>query len=211
MLFDLDGTLTESAPGILRSAEYACQQMGWPVPPKEELRTFIGPPLYESFQRCCGAEPEQAKEAVEHFRRRYTSIGQYENSLYEGVEELLCALKAAGCLVAVATAKAQPFAENIVRHFHLMPYLEEVSGARLADEHVAKEELIKRVLAHTGIPKSRAVMVGDTHYDVLGAKNAGVAFIGVLYGYGTREELLAYGAGCLVQSTSELRRALLGE
>ena len=207
VLFDLDGTLTESEPGILNCVQYAVEKMGFPVPPREQLKKFIGPPLLTSFEEYIGMTPPQAGRAVEWFRERFNPIGWKENSVYEGVAPLLRTLRRRGVRVGVATSKPEPFARRILDWFGLAPYVDVLSAAPMKEtHHASKKELIAAALAGRG---GRACMVGDRRFDVEGAHDNGVDAIGVLYGYGSREELEAAGADALAESVGALSELLL--
>lgn len=205
ILFDLDGTLTDSAPGITRSAAYALRQLGIEAEP-ETLLGFIGPPLDESFQSFYGFDAAQAQEAIRQYRVYYTDRGWAENAVYEGIEPLLRELKAKGKALLVATSKPEVFAVKILEHFHLAHYFDGIYGAPLSDSEQSggrKAVVIGRALADSAV-RGRAVMVGDRRHDVAGAHEAGIPVIGVLYGYGSREELEAAGAEFVAADTAEL-------
>ena len=187
VIFDLDGTLTDSQPGIFGCARYALEKMGLPVPPESVLRRFLGPPLAESFMNYCGMTEEQATCATALYRERYIPIGWKENRVYPRIRALLSELKKRGAYLAVATGKPEHTSIEILRYFGLLPYFDAVAGPAPQDLHADKGALIGRVL-----PKGRrAVMIGDTAGDVKGAKDAGIDSVAALYGYGAREETLA--------------------
>ena len=207
VLIDLDGTLTRSEEGIINSARYALEKMGFLVPPAEELRKFIGPPLYASFRDLCGMNDEQSRQAVSFYRERYVVTGLYENEVYVGIRSALQRLKKAGAWLAVATGKPQGPTERILAHFGLAKFFDAVAGIEENDTTADKEQLILRAL-----PKqyTNAVMVGDRRFDVEGAKAVGIGSIGVTYGYGSRDELTAAGADHVVSSVKELADLLCG-
>ena len=210
VLFDFDGTLTESHRGILASAYETLDAMGVEAPPEAVMRRMIGPPLWFTFTELCHMPPEQAEEAIERFRVKYDSWGVYQNQLYPHVEEMLEELKQAGVALCAATSKSPVAAGNVFSFFHLERWLSYLSTPDGEEKSSNKKELILKALNHLGVPPERAVMVGDTRYDALGAKEAGTAFIGVLYGYGTREEMEQAGADCFAASVPELENILLG-
>ena len=191
VLFDLDGTLTKSHPGILHCVELSLQELGKPVPPQEELRRFIGPPLWFSYTRFCGLSPEEADKGVELYRRRYKEGGYLECSVYPGALALLEELRAAGCRLAVATAKPAKMARAVCEHFGILERVDFLSGNREDEKGEGKAWLIEAACKALEVPVSRAVMIGDTKYDREGAEGAGAAFVGAAYGYGSREELTA--------------------
>ena len=211
ILFDLDGTLTDSAPGILNSVRYACRKLGLEVPGEATLRKFLGPPLIESFRTLLGLNDADAERALAAFREYFPETGIFENEVYPGIPVLLADLKAAGKTVIIATSKPEAFAKRIMEHFHLAQYCDFICGATLDETRTDKAEVIAYALETAGITdKSDVVMVGDREHDVLGAKRNGLPCIGAVYGYGTAEELTAAGAAALAQTVEELHQILLG-
>lgn len=206
VLFDLDGTLTESEPGITKSVQYALEIMNRPPIGADMLRRFIGPPLRESFIALAGMTPDDADEAVRIYRERFSSVGWMENSVYPGIAPLMRALKAGGVYVAVATGKPEVFARKIIEHFGLAPYIDRVEAISLKDHHADKVELVRRALPEHF---ARACMVGDRAGDMQGAQGNGIDGIGALYGYGTREELETAGAAFVAESVAALSDYLL--
>jgi phosphoglycolate phosphatase len=203
ILFDLDGTLTDSAEGIVNSVVYALERLGIPYADKQELRLFVGPPLPQSFRDYCGFTEEEAKEAVRIFREYFTEKGIYENAVYDGVDHMLASLREAGHTLGVATSKPEPFAEQILARFGLAQYFTVISGASM--DGTSKPVVIRQALARLGMEASpRILMVGDREHDVLGAKEVGVSSLGVLYGYGSEAELTAAGAGGIVRTPEEI-------
>ena len=207
ILFDLDGTLTESGPGIVSSVRYALARMGGPVLDDEQLRLFIGPPLLDSFRDVCGFDPAEVAVAIAAYREYYATDGQFENSVYDGIPELLTALREAGRTLAVATSKAEVFASSILDHFALTEYFTTVVGSELDGRRTAKSEIITEALARLDRPTAGTVMIGDRSHDVRGAVAVGVGSIGVLWGYGDDAELTAAGADALAATPA----ALLGQ
>lgn len=189
ILFDLDGTLTDSAPGIKNAVRYALSRFGMKAPDEAFLLRFIGPPLYAAFREFCGFTRERAEEAVAAFREYYREKGIEENRVYEGVASMLSSLKAAGKRLCVATSKPQGFAERVIRNFGLEGFFDVISGASLDETHTQKAAVILHAMAAVNAEKSDTLMVGDRLFDVLGAHECGIAACGVLYGYGSREEL----------------------
>ncbi len=207
ILFDLDGTLTDSGPGITACVQYALEKMGRPEPDLKKLEVFIGPPLMDQFMAYAGFSKEEAEEATKYYRERYTKTGMFENSLYPGVEELLAYLKDQGCVLAVASSKPEPFVRQILEHFHLTGYFTEIVGAELEEGGISKkEEVIEEALKRLHMESSRqdVVMVGDRCYDVLGAHACGIQCIGVAYGYGSMDELIKAGVTYVADSVEEL-------
>ncbi|WP_130837046.1 HAD hydrolase-like protein [Lachnoclostridium sp. Marseille-P6806] len=222
-LFDLDGTLTESAPGIVRSVEYALWKLGAAIPGEAELRDFVGPPLSASFARYCCLSPEEIGRAVEFFRERYAVTGIYENALYPGVKELLMACWERGVRLAVASSKPEEHVRTVLSYFDIAAYFDVICGSPIERERDGKvrfsdkEEIVRLALRSleekTGRPEvlSRAAMIGDRSFDMLGAAANGLFPVGVLYGYGSREELEEAGAEYIAEDAEALRRLILGE
>lgn len=208
ILFDLDGTLTESGPGIMKAGQYALRAFGierdW-----RELSFFVGPPLSETFARFVPAQDVDA--AVAKFREYYQKDGWLDNAPYPGIPELLAHLKAQGKRLFVATSKLDTMAERIVEHFGLMPYFEAVCGAPAGDKEAGKKvNVVKAALKSAGCDElSRAVMIGDREHDVIGGHLAGLEVIGVLYGYGSREELTAAGAEHIAETPAGIETLIL--
>ena len=192
--FDLDGTLTDPKPGITRSIQYALQKLDHPtMPTEDELTWCIGPPLRASFVRLLGAETS-ADLAVSYYRERFSDVGLYENGVYDGIGAVLTKLGAAGHRLFVATSKPHVFAERIIDHFGLRDHFERVFGSELDGTRVDKSHLLEYALKQASVDPARTLMIGDRSHDMVGAKNNGMKGIGVLYGYGTRDELLDAGA-----------------
>ncbi len=206
ILFDLDGTLTDSGEGIINCAQYAFQQMGYPVPPREEMGVFVGPPLWDTFERF-GIPKERTDEAVQIFRSRYVPIGKFENTPYPGIRELLEALGAEGNLLYVATSKPETTAVEVLEHFDLARYFDRICGADLEKKRNSKDAVIAYLLNMTG-SDAEMVMVGDTEYDVLGAAAHGIPTIGVSWGYGDVAAMEKAGAKAIANSTKELLEML---
>ena len=209
ILFDLDGTLTDSAPGITNSVAYALAHFGIHEESKNLLK-FIGPPLNESLAEFYGFSPEQTVEAITVFREYFVEKGWCENAPYPGVGELLRDLKDAGLRLMVATSKPEVQAVRILKHFGLAEYFEQICGAPLGNEDGArKSSVIRRALSYVGGDTASVVMVGDRRHDVEGAREVGLPCVGVLYGYGGREELESAGAEFIAEDMAALKRLLL--
>ena len=209
VLFDLDGTLTDSAPGITNAVAYALARCGIREEP-QNLTNFVGPPLTDSFRDHYGFDLEKRMEAVDFFREYYNKTGWLENAPYPGIEDLLRALKAAGLTLMVATSKPEFMAVRILNHFSLAKYFYHISGAPLdSEEGSRKSAVIRNALSHLTGP-AEAVMVGDRRHDVAGAKEVGLPCVGVLYGYGGREELEKAGAEFIAEDLAVLKALLLG-
>jgi len=206
ILFDLDGTLTDSGEGIINCAILALQHFGLPIPPQEELRTFVGPPLHESFIRY-GVPADKADEAIKVYRSRYIPIGAYENTPYPGIRELLETLKAQGHKLYVATSKPEEMSIKILEHFDLAHYFDMICGATMDTSRSSKEAVIAYLLEQNG-RADNMIMVGDTKFDIIGAKEHGIPAIGVSWGYGKVEEMVASGAAGIARSMEELLQLL---
>ena len=202
ILFDLDGTLTESGIGITRSVAYALRKHGIEEPDQKKLDRFVGPPLIDSFMRFYGFTAEQARQAVDDYREYYAVKGIFENRVYDGVVPMLKALKAAGVRCVLATSKPDHYAVQILEHFGLAEYFDFVAGATMDEKRTNKADVIAYALAHSAAEK--ALMVGDREHDIHGAKAHGLASVGVLYGYGSREELEAAGADYIAETAEEI-------
>ena len=209
VLFDLDGTLTDSGLGITKGVQYALGQLGYDVPPRESLFSFIGPPLHKSFQRHCGVDEAGAAEAVRKFRVYYNEMGGIlENEVYPGVRELLRDLKAAGKRLMVATSKPQAAAEKVMRHFGLDEFVPEIIGGT-DDTRNTKGKVIAYALREYGVDPTTAVMVGDREHDILGAAENNLPAIGITWGYGDRAELETAGAEAVFDTPAETVQYIL--
>lgn len=209
ILFDLDGTLTDPMIGITKSVQYALRAYGIQVERLEDLCPFIGPPLRDSFMKYYGFDPDQATEAIWKYREYFSVTGLYENKEYAGIKEMLEALRDEGKKLYVATSKPELFAKKILEHFQMAEYFTFIGGASMDETRVKKGDVIGYVLEENQITDlSQVVMVGDREHDVIGAKEAGIESVGVLYGYGSREELEEAGANEIVSTVEALRNLL---
>lgn len=209
ILFDLDGTLSDSGPGIMQSVKYALAKFGIAEENETVLRAFVGPPLLASFNRFYGFDREKGWKALEYYREDYVQSGIYNNVPYPGIEELLTELKKKGLKTAVATGKPVPMAEEVLRYFGWSALFDMVGGATMDESRVEKNDIIRYVLDSLGITDlSRVLMVGDRNNDILGAKALGIPSCGVTYGYGPREELTGAGADYIIDTPAELLRLL---
>ena len=206
ILFDLDGTLTDSGEGIINCAILALEHFGLPIPDREALRVFVGPPLHETFIKF-GVPADKADEAVAVYRSRYVPIGMFENAPYPGIRELLDALKKQGHKLYVATSKPEWMAQEILKKFQLDSYFDLICGATMDTSRTEKSQVIAYLLEQTG-DVSHAIMVGDTKYDVIGASAHSIPTIGVSWGYGTVEDMQSAGAAAIAYTTQELLELL---
>ena len=210
VFFDLDGTLTDSGPGITASVAYALEKLGAAPLPRERLRAFIGPPLLWSFGHFCGFDEEKCREAVRLYREYYTAGGMFENTVYPGIPAALERLRASGLRMAVATSKPELYSRQIVAHFGLNGYFEAVCGAAMDESRTEKAEVLRYALETLGVAPEASLMVGDREHDALGAKALGLPCLGVLWGYGSREELEKAGAAALAETPEDMAAWLLG-
>lgn len=191
ILFDLDGTLTESGEGITKSVQYALEKLGKPEEDLKKLEVFVGPPLLQQFMTYAGLDEETGRKAVEYYRERYATVGIFENRPYAGVEEMLDTLCDKGYILAVASSKPEYFVKKILDHFALTRYFSEIVGSEMSGKRTGKAEVIEEVLNRLNMQNHRneVIMVGDKEHDVLGARKAGLECVAVSYGYGTEDEL----------------------
>ena len=202
ILFDLDGTLTDSGEGIINCAILALEHFGCPIPSREALRVFVGPPLRDSFIRH-GVPEDKAEEAIAIYRSRYIPIGKYENTPYPGIRELLETLNQQGYKLYVATSKPEEMSKDILMHFDLAKYFTAICGASMDASRSNKEAVIAYLLETTGEAGSM-IMVGDTKFDIIGAAFHNIPAIGVSWGYGQVEEMKAAGAAAIAHTAQEL-------
>ena len=204
LLFDLDGTLTDPMVGITSSVQYALEKFGIHVRYLKELIPFIGPPLAESFQKFYGFSKEDAEKAIQYYREYYAPKGIFENEVYEGIPEMLAHLTEAGFTLLVAISKPTVFARKVLKHFGMEDYFSFVGGSELDGSRTKKAEVISYILKTCGIEAKEAIMIGDRRHDIEGGKACGLESVGVLYGYGTEQELTEAGADHIIRTVAEL-------
>ncbi|HEL2164566.1 TPA: HAD family hydrolase [Streptococcus suis] len=209
ILFDLDGTLTDSGQGILNSVAYALEKMGIEEPDTANLNRFIGPPLYESFSRFYQLSPEDTQSAVDAFRIYFKEKGMFENQLYPGIIPLLEELRTAGKTLVIATSKPEIFAKQILEHFGIAHYFDVIAGASLDSSRISKADVIGYAINQLEAFPKHAVMIGDREHDIEGARMHQLPAIGVLYGYGNKQEFEKAGATMIVETVQDLKRVLL--
>lgn len=208
--FDLDGTITDSSLGITNSVMYALKKFGITETDRTKLYKFIGPPLTDSFREFYGFSREEALLGVKYYREYYQDKGIYENLVYDGFEEMIKTLKAAGKMTVVATSKPEPYANRIIEHFGLACYFDYVAGMELSGGRATKAEVIRYAFGLCGLEKDkcedreRVLMIGDRKHDVIGAKEVGIDCLGVLYGFGSREELEEAGADYIALAVEDI-------
>lgn len=205
LLFDLDGTLTDPAEGITNSVAYALNKFGINVEDKRTLYKFIGPPLVDAFSEYYGFSKEDSEKATAFYRETFRVTGLYQNMVYDGVVEMLEALKSKGKKLVVATSKPEEFTMKILKHFDLLKYFDFVAAATFDATRNSKDKVIAYALESLDIKdKSEVVMIGDRHHDIDGAKDNGIDSVGVLWGFGSREELEIAGATYIAESVQEI-------
>lgn len=212
ILFDLDGTLTDSGEGVVNCVKYALEKMGRPCLPEQELKKFLGPPLQDMFQELCGFTPEEAEEGIAFFRERYHVLGQFENAAAPGAAALLEELKSRGYVTALASSKPEHMCRVICERYGFEPWLDVITGSP-PESDWQKADILRETMRRLGIAEgdlSQALMVGDRKYDVLGAAAFGMDCVGVeFFGYAEPDELKDAGAVAVVQTVEELREYIL--
>lgn len=207
VLFDLDGTLTDSKEGIINCVRYALEEMKKPIPPEEELLEMLGPPLRDGFYEVAGLSYEEAEEAVKKYRERFSVTGLFENRLYDGMEQVLETLQKRGYLLAVATSKLEEYTIRILEHFGIKEYFTEIAGSTPDGTRNEKADIIREALARLGVTeeqKKEVIMIGDRKYDILGAKECNIASLGVSYGFAQENELEECKADYILNEVSDL-------
>ena len=211
ILFDLDGTLTDPKEGIINSIVFALNKLGIHENFIDELDTFIGPPLRDSFLKRYNLTNELADNAMIYYREYFSVKGIYENRIYPGVKELLESLYAHNYKLFVATSKPTIFAVEVLRYFKIDSYFNEIIGSNLDNSRTDKTEIISYLLATCGLQSSDSIMIGDRKHDIIGAKNNSMRTIGVTYGYGSLEELLSYQPDYIVNNCKEIAALLINK
>lgn len=214
IFWDLDGTIINSYPGVTKCVKYALDHFGITIEEESQLRKFIGPPLRKAFPEICGLTPEQTEEAVRLYRERYIPIGVYECELFPEVRETIEAFRKAGMIQVLASSKPEGQCWQVLEKFGLTERLDEVVGASLDGKIDTKIQVLNEAFRRMeerepSFSRDQTVLIGDTHLDVDGAKEAGIDCIGVCYGFGTKEELVTHGAAAVYQDLTSLRFDLL--
>ena len=210
VLFDCDGTVSDSRPGIFNSIYYAIDKKGIAPVPEEQLQYFLGPPLYLSFAHIFGVSEDMAVELTDTYREYYNGKGVFETTPYEGIEDVLASLKEAGIRTAIVSSKPVEFLEMVIPHLGLSEYFDFIVGPPMDNHNASKEILVRTALELLELePSEEIAMVGDRRFDIEAAGKTGVTGIGITYGYGTEEELRNAGADIIAKSTSELKKYLL--
>lgn len=210
ILFDLDGTLTDSGDGIIKAIQYSLKHFGIEVKDLDDLRKFVGPPLRDSYKKFYSFDDEKAEIGIEKFREYYINKGIYENKVYDGIEDTLKTLKENGKTLIIATSKPEVHAKIVLEHFNLTKYFDFIGGADLEETRVKKGDVIKYALEEAKITDlSKAIMIGDREYDIIGARDNNIKSIGVLYGYGDVVEFTQARASYVVKTPKDLLEILL--
>lgn len=211
-LFDFDGTIADTSIGIFRSLKYAFEQCGYDEPDDKDLVKMIGPPLTEGFENVFGFHGDEVMTMIEKYRERYRAKGLYECEVYDGIEMLFSSLKKNGVTLAAASSKPLPFVEELLKKQGLYDYFSFVSCPSFDNVHMTKTDVVNNALEALKVTdKSKAVMVGDRFYDIVGAKEAGIPVIAVLYGFGNEKEFQEYKAEYIAKDAKQIEKIILGE
>ena len=209
ILFDLDGTLSDNSKGILEGVRRSLQYAGVPIPPDGEMWRFIGPPLDRAFIEICGMSESEADAAVLYYREYYRSVGIFENVMYDGVPEMLKTLRESGRHLFVATSKPEEFSRRILEHFGIDRYFTFIGGATFDESRERKPDVIRYVMDTCGLECADTAMVGDRMYDIEGAAECGITPVGVLYGFGSRDELERAGAAAIAETVADIPKLFI--
>lgn len=208
VFFDFDGTIADTGVGIFNSVRFAVAAMGFDPLPEDRLRTFIGPPVFDSFKRELDMTDEQSEKAVEKYRENYIRSGIYQLEMYPGIETLIKELKKSGIKVAIASSKPEKFVIKVIDYLKISHLIDFIAAPESDNAPDGKAVLVERAVKHFGVEKSKALMIGDRYFDIDGANGAGVESIGVTFGYGSEEELRSAGATYLADSADDIRKLI---
>ena len=208
-IFDLDGTITDSGPGIMNAIRYAVKKRGLPDVSEEVLRSFIGPPLKEQFRSVFGLSDDEGTIMVATYREYYGEKGIFENRVYDGVPEVFQKLQEAGVRILMATSKPEKYAKQIAEHFGFDKYFDFIGGACMDGRRTDKHDVIEYVIDSCKVCRENTVMIGDRRHDMIGASKAGIRSIGALYGYGSRDELEKAGADMIAVTPDDISKLIL--
>lgn len=209
LLFDLDGTLTDPGEGITNCVRYALEKFGVYPQTREELYPYIGPPLTASFQEIHHLTPDQAEKALTYYRERFSTVGMFENTPYDGIGAFLRCRRDEGYHLLIATSKPEEFTVQILEHFDLMKHFDFVAGNTLQESRPTKESVIRYIMErYPAICRDNALMIGDRKYDIIGAHSCGLQGVGVLYGYGDEEEMDRCDADAVAADLQQLERVI---
>lgn len=210
VLWDLDGTITEPSKGIFASLHYALKAFNCDVEGDEPLRKFIGPPLMDSFQNFCGMDEQTARLAMEKYRELYAEEGIFQCKVYDGVPELMAKIAASGKKNYLATSKPEVFARKLMDHFGLSQYIEFIGGSDIEETRVQKWDIINYVIesCKLGNKKDQMILIGDRKFDILGAKKCGIQAVGILWGFGSKQEFRENGAELICETPFDVERVI---
>lgn len=208
VFFDFDGTIADTGKGIFSSVSYAIEFMGFDPLPHDRLRTFIGPPIFESFKRELGMSDEQSMQAVEKYRERYSESGIYQLEVYDGIKSLMRELKKSGIKIAIASSKPEKFVVRLIEFLKLNDMIDFVAAPESDKAPEGKTVLVEKAVKHFGVNKDRALMIGDRYFDIDGANGTGIESVGVTFGYGSEKELRNAGATYIADNTEEIRKII---
>lgn len=208
VFFDFDGTIADTGVGIFNSVRFAVAAMGFDPLPEDRLRTFIGPPVFDSFKRELDMTDKQSEKAVEKYRENYIRSGIYQLEMYPGIETLIKELKKSGIKVAIASSKPEKFVIKVIDYLKISHLIDFIAAPESDNAPEGKAVLVERAVKHFGVKKSKALMIGDRYFDIDGANGAGVESIGVTFGYGSEEELRSAGATYLADSADDIRKLI---
>lgn len=208
VFFDFDGTVADTGEGIFASVSYAVKEMGFEPLGNEQLRTFIGPPVFDSFKRMLGVNDEQALIAVQKYREYYSKTGIFKLRIYDGMRELMEEMKKSGIKLAIASSKPENFINTILDYLDFNSLIDFVAAPESDKAPESKVALVEKAIKHFSSDKSRTLMIGDRYFDIDGARGAGVESIGVTFGYGSRDELADAGANYLADNADEIRKII---
>lgn len=208
VFFDFDGTIADTGVGIFNSVRFAVAAMGFDPLPEDRLRTFIGPPVFDSFKRELDMTDKQSEKAVEKYRENYIRSGIYQLEMYPGIETLIKELKKSGIKIAIASSKPEKFVIKVIDYLKISHLIDFIAAPESDNAPEGKAVLVERAVKHFGVKKSKALMIGDRYFDIDGANGAGVESIGVTFGYGSEEELRSAGATYLADSADDIRKLI---
>ncbi len=209
LLFDLDGTVTDSAPGVIASATYAMEKQGVPVPDSRTMAKFLGPPLKYSFMTYAGIEEERVEETIRLYREHYRADGIYKNSLYPGAAEFFEKAVSLGKVLLIASSKPKPFVETVLEYLKVDKFFSHISAASFSDAHLSKATIVAKAMEMAGATADDCVMIGDRIYDVEGARDNGLPCVGIVNGSIFEKELYETGAAAVAADYEELNKILL--
>lgn len=205
VIFDFDGTVTDTGEGILKSLAYSFEQMGQPVPDLSDLKKFIGPPIHYSYVTFYNVPEDEVAEYIRKYRERYRKIGIFECFVYDGMRQTLESLRSQGIKTGIASSKPIKLVYDVMEHLDLTGLFDAVVGTQFDDSsHAGKTDLVLESMQKLGAVRERTLMVGDRYFDIDGAKGAGVDSVGVIYGYGSREEFEEHNATYIIEKPQEL-------